>query len=146
MKDIIKICIWLFIMTFLQGCNNEENISAAENKNYYVRYELSTKSIYIIKNVKIKVLTENGLKEMMVPNKWEGTFGPFNDSEDLYLSAELTGSVDADSGENPFYNNTTFTGRISVSVNNSPFVLKSEDKATKGPLFMRYSVNIEDLQ
>ena len=146
MKAILKIGFWIIILALFQSCSNDNDVSETGKKSYYVKYELSTKSIYIIKNVKIKVLTENGLNEMMVPTSWEGTFGPFNDSENLYFNVELTGAVDADSGMNPAYNNTTFTGRISISVNNSPFVLKSEVNATKGPLNMMYKVNIEDLQ
>lgn len=77
-------------------------------------------------------MTENGLDSRAVPKEWEGTFGPVKGNTWATLNAYLP---------DDYYNTTSFYGRISISKNGSPFVLKAERRVSDQALEMEYSID-----
>ena len=130
MKTFIKIFI-LFVIIIssfvLSSCGDEPN-------TYFVKYEVQTSSIYSYSNVTIEITTENGIETKQVKRNWDGTFGPISKNTPIILKV-------THEGDDYVLSHSKFTGRISVSKDNSPFVLKAEETANGKPLNMSYSID-----
>lgn len=135
MKPSLRLILMAFaIMTsfiMLTSCGDDEPQST-----YYVKYEITTSSIYVYNNVEVVVTTENGVETKSVPRNWEGTFGPIDKNTQIILKVSYQGS-----GMEYVPQHTNFTGRISISKNNSPFVLKAESSSSSAPLSMSYLID-----
>lgn len=108
--------------------------SCGDDDTYYVRYEVKTSSRYVFSEIQVEITTENGVEKRIVPPNWNGTFGPIKSSSEVILNVIYP-------GESYVYNLTSFTGRISISKNNEPFVLKAEEIANQRPLSMSYIID-----
>lgn len=140
-KNLLLIITVIFSLCNLSSCdklsNEPEN---PQSKVYYVQYELSQTSSWPgIRqgNVNVTLTTETGTQQLVLPSSWEGVFGPFTDLKKLELSARIDNS--------DYTSKITIHGRISVSVDNSPFALKAEG-SSKNPFYLSYRVTEQDIQ
>lgn len=105
---------------------------------YFVKYEIKTKSIYSFSNIDVNYTSEKGLWSGKVTRNWEAVIGPFNKPQTIYFSADYPTDYVRD--------NTTFTARISICKGNQPFLLKAEKTSAPCPLSMSYTVTEQDLK
>ena len=112
------------------SCGKDDEPSSKDK--YYVKYELKTSSKYAFSTVQVEVTTENGIQNLEVSRNWEGAFGPFTYGTPLVFNVTKDGD---------FYGLTKFTGRISVSKNNEPFILKAEELVSNKALSMTYTID-----
>gem|GEM_PF-6739722 len=78
---------------------------------------------------------------MVIPGKWEGTFGPFSKLETLQFSIKCDPDI--------YYSYAYFgyfNGRISICRGNQPYILKADETFRGEPLKMSYKVTAEDLK
>ena len=108
--------------------------SCGDDDTYYLKYEVKTSSRYVFSEIQVEITTENGVEKRTVSPNWEGTFGPIRSSSEVILNVTYP-------GESYVYKLTSFTGRISISKNNEPFVLKAEETANQRPLSMSYKLD-----
>ncbi len=133
MKHLSYILFSILLVTMsvvLNSCGKDDEPSSKDK--YFVKYELKTSSQYSFSNVLVEVTTENGIQKLDVSRNWDGTFGPFEYGSPLIFKVTK---------ENDYYALTKFTGRISVSKNNEPFVLKAEKQANGEALSMTYTID-----
>ena len=133
MKYATKILQSLLLVSMifvLLSCGKDDEPSSKDK--YFVKYELKTSSQYSFSNVLVEVTTENGIQKLDVSRNWDGTFGPFEYGTPLIFNVTK---------ENDYYALTKFTGRISVSKNNEPFVFKAEKQANGEALSMTYTID-----
>lgn len=126
LNKLILISVILLSLGF-SSCGDEPN-------TYFVKYEVQTSSIYSYSNVTIEITTENGIETKQVKRNWDGTFGPISKNTPIILKV-------THEGEDYVLEHSKFTGRISISKDNSPFVLKAEETANGEPLNMSYSID-----
>ena len=140
-KKILIIAAVIFSLCILSSCDKSSNEPEnPQSKVYYVKYELSQTSSWPgIRqgNVNVILTTEKGTQQLVLPSSWEGVFGPFTDLKELELSARIDNS--------DYTSIITIHGRISVSVENSPFGLKAEGNS-KNPFYLSYRVTEQDIQ
>ena len=128
-KRIFSVVLILLISIFFLSCEKEESVDV-----YYVKYELKTVSQYKFSTVKIKLTTEYGLETKYVSTQWDGVFGPFKKGNVLKFNIECYDVPDY------VVSTTDFTGCISVSENNYPFVLKTKKYSDGSSLFLQYTI------
>lgn len=112
---------------------------------YYVKYEFQFGSFGSfgnhVKTAHVSVATEDGNRGFNVPassTMWEGVFGPFKECKTLMIEAQPDG----------FNSSLHMHGRISISKNGGPFVLKIDHEQDLNSIFFRmiYNVTEKDLQ
>ena len=82
---------------------------------------------------RIILLTGKGtVLKLEVSKNWDGTFGPFTYGTPIIFNVTKEGD---------YYALTKFTGKISVSKNNEPFVFKAEEHSSNQPLSMTYTID-----
>lgn len=121
-------------MLFSIGLNSCSNDEPSSKDSYYVKYEVKTTSQYYYSDVTIQVTTENGVEKKVVSRDWEGTFGPISKETPIILNV-------THDGQYYVIEKSSFNGRISISKNNSPFVLKAENSSNGKPLNMTYTID-----
>ena len=133
MKHLSYILISILLATMsvvLNSCGKDDEPTSKDK--YFVKYELKTSSQYVFSTVQVEVTTENGIQKLEVSKNWDGTFGPFTYGTPIIFNVTK---------ESNYYALTTFTGKISVSKNNEPFVFKAEEHSSNQPLSMKYTID-----
>ncbi|MBP5364953.1 MAG: hypothetical protein J6Y82_03410 [Bacteroidales bacterium] len=106
----------LLSITFIASCSNDDDEDDKPTKvdNYYVKYEVQTeKRVYICdKNITYKDVDEG--KKIATRQDWSGTYGPFKKGDNVYLRVSINNTLNM------------MSGRISVSKNHEPFVVRAE--------------------
>ena len=130
----------LLFSIILVSCGDKESDEPnSPSKKYYVKYEYSVSTRYVGFTYNATVTTPNG-SQTFTPQttKWEATFGPFSRLEDLSLLCAC---------ETDYVTTTSrFSGRISISIDDGPFVLKAEGNSDYRPLSLHYQVIQSDLK
>ena len=127
----------LVIFTLLLTFTACDNGNGKDNDTYYVKYETSMTSIYIIKKSYIKISTENGIKNIETSPAFSETFGPV--SKGFLASLETYLDVSSSLVQ------TSVTARIYISKNSEPFVLKAFDTSacpmSNNPIKINYKID-----
>ena len=119
MKKVFVSIVIIILSLFLFSCGNDE-----PDSNYYVKYEVQAYSTQVISEMEVEITTENGVEVKRVPATWDGTFGPISKSTPIILKVSYPGQY--------YLMNMRFSGRILISKDNTPFVLKAEQHTTNG--------------
>lgn len=117
----MKIKFVLFLFTFsLIGCSEKE-ITPNKSDEYYIKYLVTSNTIYYEGKLDIKLNSELGTQIYTIPqrNDWEITIGPVMKGFDAKINAKRTGW---DGLEEDYHLN--ITTKIEVSKNGLPFVNK----------------------
>ena len=108
----------MVIMTLFSCKDDEDNTQIPQNDAYYVKYEASSYfGFQATSTFSVNYTTENGVMKFEEENvgrshSWDGTYGPFKKGDQIVLSIKCSvGEV---------------TGRLYVSRNKEPFVIKAE--------------------
>lgn len=119
MKQILNL---LFLILLFLGC--KEDIS---NDKYYVKYSVSSKTIYYGGKLEVKLNTPSGDQTFNVNQNtnWETTIGPVSKGFICKMNV-LKQGWDGISQEN----HLTLSVKIEVSKNDSPFTLSKYDDTT----------------
>ena len=102
----------------LSSCSSKEEPQVENNDEYYVKYEFSMTSRYILENT-ITFTTEKGAQSVIIKGKtqsWIATYGPLKKGTKVILNTICNNNLSA-----------TSNARIYVSKNKDPFVIKAED-------------------
>lgn len=127
----------MLICIIFNACDDNKPDMPQDKIEYYVKYEVTLSSYHsMVKSADISVVTEYGTKRFEIPTKWEAVFGPFNEPKNLYIKGLIP--------KGP-YPNQNIRGRIYISSDNSPFVLKAE-KSAENNLVVKYLVKERDYQ
>ena len=116
------VLIWGFIFTFgiiNFGCDKEDEINDIDE--YYVKYEISSSTIYSGGKLNVTINTENNTNTTIIINKnttWETVIGPVQKGFNATLKAISPTET---------YNQLRLYATIYVSKNGSPFALKEID-------------------
>lgn len=141
-KFLFKISLLIICALAINSCSekDEEPQNPVEEKiEYYVKYKFKFSNFKnLAKKTTIYILTENGGDSYDIPSGsdwWEGTFGPFDKYETLYIKTDVKGA----------YGNLNIYAQIMIS-NGGPFVLKRDSHTdNQSHLDLRYTVTPSDL-
>lgn len=138
MKKTIRtsvIMLMVAFMSFASACSGDDNENTTNNvvnqDSYYVKYEAQSKIAIKLKyTFSVSYTTELGVKTyekegVGYGSSWEGTYGPFKKGNKVILT------IKSSSG--------TCTGRIYVSRNKEPFVIKAEGEG--GGVDLSYTID-----
>jgi hypothetical protein len=111
----------IFFAALLLGCKEQE-LPAVVQDRFYVKYEVSSSTIYSGGKLVVKVQDRDSVKSFIINTKtqWETIIGPVEKGFNANLSVVKSGTPD---------NRLLLNTQISVSVNNEPFVLKKIDES-----------------
>ena len=130
--------IWGFIFTFgilNFGCEKCDEIS--DSDEYYVKYEVSSTTIYFGGKLDVTINTENNENmTITIPHRilWETIIGP--------VQKGFNATLEVDSGGENTTQLRLYT-QISVSKNGSPFALKKIDGSDTPRDFVQISYTID---
>lgn len=126
----------IFVPLYLSSCDKEDDSTEtlSEIERYYVRYECSTSYGHSgFPRCTIYYVNENGQQEMaLVTNtarygySWEGQYGPFKKGDIVSLNIKAPSQ--------------SINGRIYVSLNAEPFIVKAEGK-NDSSLSLSYTID-----
>ena len=134
MKNILIIVFLTSIIFVFNSCKNESNESNNLKDIYYVKYDITTSSIYSGYNLYVKINTETGIQNFVSkPATFSEIFGPVS----IGFLSNIETYTDAYSA--------TVTARIYICKNSGPFVLKSMDTKSNpndtNPLKINYKID-----
>ncbi|MBQ9279728.1 MAG: hypothetical protein IJ215_01595 [Clostridia bacterium] len=116
MKSFVFAAILSCASFILWACSSDD---PSDNHSYYVKYEFKVVSKYI-QSYNINFFSENGDVHTSTKSKdWEEIHGPFKLGDEVFLGIAAT-------------NHATITGRISVSIDQEPFVVKQTGEGLMG--------------
>ena len=136
LKCISTILLASIAIVYLESCSKDDDNRTSSNENkrdaYYVRYEAHSNSGYKVNNTfSVTYTSDLGLQmynreSVGYGNSWEGTYGPFRKGDGISLH------IMCSSGD--------VNGRIYVSRNEEPFVVKAEGK-NRGSITLEYIID-----
>ena len=116
MKNYIFALVLACACIFLCSCSSDD---PTDNHSYYVKYEMKVVTKYI-QSYNINIATENGDTHTATNSRdWEEIHGPFKFGDEVYLGIVAP-------------NYATITVRISVSIDQEPFVVKQNGEGVMG--------------
>jgi hypothetical protein len=126
---IIALLIIALIAIYSSGCSKDDD------NEYYVKYEVDSKTIYYGGKLNVTVKTEantNATYIIDTRSKWEIIVGPVRKGFNATLHVEQKGSD----------NHLKLYTQISVSKNGDPFVLKSIDGSDepRDSVYLNYKI------
>ena len=132
MKKILTILGFMSIIAF-SSCKK----NSASNDQYYVKYEVSSSTIYYGGKLEVLLRSDNNqiIKDTInTRTPWEITFGPVYKGFNANIQVK-------DLGNN--YGHLTLQSQISVSKNSSAFAVKSSDNSTspRTSVLLDYTIN-----
>jgi hypothetical protein len=126
-NNIYSLMIMMVMMILVSSCTAESELDKEleESARYYVKYEVNSSwgGYGVTATQTIKFITEKGADshsqnvKSSTSMKWEGTYGPFKKGDNVSLS--VTNTV------------MNIHGRIYISREKEPFVIKAEDNGSK---------------
>lgn len=128
--NLLLITALVSLSLVLSSCGSDEPKDSSER--YFVKYELKTYSQNVFSTVDVEVTTEDGIKTMNVSRDWEAIFGPFKKGTTVSFIVKMPDGI---------YATTKFSGKISVSKNNDPFIYKAEDNVSGKTLSLSYTID-----
>jgi hypothetical protein len=124
----------IFFAALLLGCKEQE-LPAVVQDRFYVKYEVSSSTIYSGGKLVVKVQDRDSIKSFLINTRspWETIIGPVEKGFNASLSVVKSGTPDT---------KLQIQTQISVSVNNEPFVLKKMDNsdALRNSVSIAYSI------
>ena len=108
MKRLVSLFM-IMVGLCLVSCSSDSDDAGSR---YYVKYSVSVKS-YPIRKMTIKCETPEGEKTISASTEWEATYGPVSKSFKPKLNCSAKYG--------------TLTGRIYISRDKEPFVIKAEN-------------------
>ena len=123
-KYLSLITLFALASFVVLSCSKDDDNSTPANTSYdsyYVKYEVTTgEQVSYAKKTTYSITFKdlNVEKHVKVESKWEGTYGPFKKGDNVYLKVSASGKYNA-------------IARLSVSKNQEPFTIKSEERNTQ---------------
>ena len=116
MKYYLFALVLFCVSVFVCSCSSDD---PSDDHSYYVKYEMKVATKYI-QSYNINIATENGdIHTSTNSRDWEEIHGPFKLGDEVYLGVAAE-------------NHATITGRISVSIDQEPFVVKQTGEGLMG--------------
>ncbi len=131
--SLVSFFIMAFIMPVLSSCSKDDDseIIPEEKSNYYVKYEIVCYHWERGSRLTITYNDDKGKQSIELKNGsagtlWDATYGPVKKDFEAYLEYNLSAS------------RGDLCGRIYVSKDKEPFVIKAEERALSGKLNYKF--------